>query len=111
MGLLKGETYYLLKTSYLESLKLSGAATMAKARLVEDLIASGVTRVDLGPELYEWKRVWADGMQWHTGLSIFNRTARGYAIGAGKWLSQRAACRRDRDLHYCNPRDLRVTDE
>lgn len=111
LGLLKGETYYLLKTSYLESLKLSGAATIAKARLVEDLIASGVTRLDLGPDLYEWKRVWADSMQWHTGLSIFNRTARGYAIGVGKWLSQRAGDRRDRDLHYCNPRDLRVPDE
>jgi CelD/BcsL family acetyltransferase involved in cellulose biosynthesis len=84
---------------------------MAKARLIEDLIASGVTRLDLGPELYEWKRVWADDMQWHTGLLIFNRTTCGYAVGAAKWLGQRARYRRDRDLHFCNPREVRAPDE
>jgi CelD/BcsL family acetyltransferase involved in cellulose biosynthesis len=108
LGLIKNGTYHLLKTSYAAAVKASGAATIAKARLVEDLIDSRMTRLDFGPELFEWKRVWADDIKWHTRLRAFNRTPAGYAAFAAEWLRSRVLRRGEvDDVQYRNRRDLR----
>ena len=108
LGLVRAGHYAYLKTSFVESLKPLGPATVLRAWLFASLIASGVQFVDFPAEPYEWEAHWTSAHRGHQSMLIYNRTvrARGYA------LFQRLRDRRRRQsvddaIAYVNARDLR----
>jgi CelD/BcsL family acetyltransferase involved in cellulose biosynthesis len=77
-----GGTYSYLKTSCDERVKSLGVATYLRARLVEELITRGISRLDFPAEPYEWERHWTSEMRWHKTLVVFNSTLVGRTLYA-----------------------------
>ncbi len=74
IGLIKDRKYMYIKTSYDESLKQLSPATLLRAKLIEELIANKITFFDFPGEPYAWEKQWADELQWHKSILIFNQT-------------------------------------
>jgi CelD/BcsL family acetyltransferase involved in cellulose biosynthesis len=106
LGLVLKDTYFYLKTSYDEAERPLSPATFLRARLVEDLIRQGITRLDFPAEPYEWERQWTNELRWHRSLALFAPTAKGMVYGF--YRKVRAFRRRDdsMEVHFRNPRDL-----
>jgi CelD/BcsL family acetyltransferase involved in cellulose biosynthesis len=82
--------YYYLKTSYAAAHRPLSPATFLRLRLIERLIAQGVTRLDMPGNPYDWERQWTDEMRPQVAVSIYPRTVRGRLLS---WLDRR----RDRE--------------
>jgi CelD/BcsL family acetyltransferase involved in cellulose biosynthesis len=82
LGLVLNDCYYYLKTSYIESLRSQGIATVGRAKLIEQLIADCVRTFDFPGEPYEWEQQWTTDLRWHRSLLVFNRTLLGTFLWA-----------------------------
>jgi CelD/BcsL family acetyltransferase involved in cellulose biosynthesis len=80
LGLVVDRCYFYLKTSYRQQYRAHGAASIGRARLVEQLIGEGCTALDFPGEPYEWEQQWTDDVRWHHSLMIFNTTLAGRAL-------------------------------
>lgn len=78
--------YYYLKTSYVAAHRPLSPATFLRLRLIERLIAQGITRIDMPGNPYDWERQWTDVMRPQIALSIYPRTIRGRLLA---WLDRR----------------------
>lgn len=76
LGYLNNQRYSYLKTSYDERLRSAGVATLARARLVEQLIGQGARSLDFPGEPYEWEQQWTDVLRWHTAIAVYNNNLR-----------------------------------
>jgi CelD/BcsL family acetyltransferase involved in cellulose biosynthesis len=81
LGLVAGGCYFYLKTSYRQEYRAHGAASVGRARLIEQLIAEGRTALDFPGEPYEWEQQWTDDVRWHRSLLLFNNTLAGRGLG------------------------------
>jgi CelD/BcsL family acetyltransferase involved in cellulose biosynthesis len=111
LGLICGGCYYYLKTSFIETHRPYGVATVGRARLVERLIADGVTGFDFSGAPYEWEAQWSDSLNWHRSLLVCNKTLRGRLL----WLliSSNGYLKRGTDKRsvvFEDPRALRAPD-
>jgi len=108
LGLVHGSCYYYLKTSYDQALKQAGAATVFRARLVERLMAEGVSVLDFPGAPFQWEEQWADEVQWHDSAVVFGRGWRASAIRLVIALRQRFRARADTGaIRFADPRALR----
>jgi CelD/BcsL family acetyltransferase involved in cellulose biosynthesis len=108
LGLVFGDTYYYLKTSFDEGFRACSPATVARARLLEETIARRLATFDFPAEPYEWEAQWATELRWHRSLLVFNRGARAGMFNVAQRL--RDAWRRrpgQRSVRYLDPRSLR----
>jgi CelD/BcsL family acetyltransferase involved in cellulose biosynthesis len=80
LGIVAGDRYYYLKTSYRHRFRAHGAASLGRARLIERLIADGCTSLDFPGEPYEWEQQWTDDVRWHRSLLLFNTTLTGRVL-------------------------------
>jgi CelD/BcsL family acetyltransferase involved in cellulose biosynthesis len=78
--------YYYLKTSYAAARRPLGPATFLRLRLIERLIARGITRIDMPGNPYDWERQWTDVMRPQVIVSMYPRTVRGRVLA---WLDRR----------------------
>ena len=108
LGVIVGGRYYYLKTSFVESWKDHGVATIGRARLIRHLIESGCREFDFPAEPYEWEKQWADVVRWHRSLFVFRKGLRGRLVALAMTLRDRARSRRRREIIYSNARDLRA---
>lgn len=109
LGLLQGDRYYYLKTSYDETLRQAGVATVFRARLVESLIGDGLKWLDFPGEPYQWEEQWTDEFRWHESFLVFNRGAHAFLcrmLVALHDLFQRRS--RGDGIRYVNPRTQRA---
>lgn len=109
LGLVAGRWYFYLKTSYRTQYRAHGAASVGRARLIEQLIAEGCTALDFPGEPYEWEQQWTDDVRWHRSLLLFNGTLAGRALGL--LVSARDALRpkkEDRRIVFSDARALRA---
>jgi CelD/BcsL family acetyltransferase involved in cellulose biosynthesis len=111
LGLVSAAGYAYLKTSYRHAYRAYGAASIGRARLIEQLVAEGAPALDFPGEPYEWEQQWTDDVRWHRSLLLFNRTLAGQAIalmlGARQWLRP---VPEDRRLVFVDARALRAED-
>lgn len=109
LGLLQGDRYYYLKTSYDETLRQVGVATVFRARLVESLIGDGVKWLDFPGEPYQWEEQWTDEFRWHESFLVFNRGTHAFlcwmAIALRDLFQRRS---RGEGIRYVNPRTQRA---
>jgi CelD/BcsL family acetyltransferase involved in cellulose biosynthesis len=107
LGLLVGDCYYYLKTSYREEHRPHGAASVARARLIEQLIGRNVRTLDFAGEPYEWEQQWATEVRWHRSLVAYNGTPMGRVMRLLGALRNGIA-RRTRRTHvaFADPRAL-----
>ena len=110
LGLVCRGEYAYLKTSYIEALKPLGPAVVLRARLVERLIAEGVSALDFPAEPYEWESQWTSDHRPHQSIVVYNRTVRGAALSLlRRWRDRRTAAADG--IAYANARDLRAPGE
>lgn len=109
LGLLQGDRYYYLKTSYDETLRQAGVATVFRARLVESLIGDGMGWLDFPGEPYQWEEQWTDDFRWQESFLVFNRGAHAFlcrmAIALRDLFQRRS---RGEGIRYVNPRTQRA---
>jgi len=74
LGLIKNNNYLYLKTSFVEEFKKASPATVLRADLIEELISIGIEHFDFPGEPYEWEQQWANDIQWHKSIIIYNNT-------------------------------------
>ena len=86
IGYVAGGCYYYLKTSYAAVRRPLSPATFLRLRLIERLIARGITRIDMPGNPYDWERQWTDVMRPQIVVSIYPRTVRGRVLA---WLDRR----------------------
>lgn len=111
LGLVYRGEYAYLKTSYVESLKPLGPAVVLRARLIERLIAEGVTALDFPAEPYAWESQWTSDHRPHQSIVVYNRTLRGWALAQlRRWRDRRRTVAAD-GIAYANARDLRAPRE
>jgi len=106
LGVIVNGRYYYLKTSYVETWKEHGVATIGRARLIRHLIENGCREFDFPAEPYEWEKQWADVVRWHRSLFVFRQGLRGRLVSLAMTLRDRARNRRRREIVYSNARDL-----
>jgi CelD/BcsL family acetyltransferase involved in cellulose biosynthesis len=111
LGLISNGCYSYLKTSYLESMRSLGVATVGRARLIEQLIVEGANGFDFPGEPYEWEQQWTKDMRWHRSLLVFNSTPKAglvrVAVRALGIFSRRNVAR---SVVFQNARSLRAPD-
>lgn len=109
LGLVAGRWYFYLKTSYRTQYRPHGAASVGRARLIEQLIAEGCTALDFPGEPYEWEQQWTDDVRWHRSLLLFNGTLAGRALGLIVSARDRLRPRKeDRRIVFADARALRA---
>jgi CelD/BcsL family acetyltransferase involved in cellulose biosynthesis len=110
LGVLVGGRYYYLKTSYLESWRAHGVASIGRARLIRHLIEGGCREFDFPAEPYEWEKQWSDEVRWHRSLFVFRKGLRGSLISLALRLRERLRGRGGdaREIVYSNARELRA---
>jgi hypothetical protein len=111
LGLICDGRYYYLKTSFIETYRSYGVATVGRAKLLEQLIADGVTGFDFSGAPYEWEAQWSDSLQWHRSLLVCNKTLRArllWLLISSKDYLRRATDRRS--VVFADPRALRAPD-
>lgn len=109
LGIVSGQRYFYLKTSFHEAFRQDGVATVSRARLLRMLIDEGVKDFDFPGEPYEWERQWTTELRWHRSVLICNRTAMGRLYHS--MISLRDSLRktdRQRKVAYCDPRSLKA---
>lgn len=74
LGILGGDRYSYLKTSFDESLRRVSPATVLRARTIEGLIAEGVRTIDFVGDRHPWEEQWSGDLRWHSSVQVFNRT-------------------------------------
>jgi CelD/BcsL family acetyltransferase involved in cellulose biosynthesis len=108
LGLVRRGQYAYLKTSFVESLKALGPATVLRARLIAALIDEGVETLDFPAEPYDWEAQWTSEYRPHHSLTLFNRTLRGRGLA---WLQRLRDRRRSEpgacELAYADARALK----
>jgi CelD/BcsL family acetyltransferase involved in cellulose biosynthesis len=110
LGLVCRGEYAYLKTSYVEALKALGPAVVLRARLIERLIAAGVSALDFPAEPYEWESQWTSDHRPHQSIVVYNRTLRGRALSLlRRWRDRRTPAADG--IAYANARDLRAPGE
>ena len=108
MGYLGDGHYYGLKCSFDERYKALSPATFLRARLIEQLIESGIPRYDFHGEPYEWERKWTEDMRWHRSVLVYNKTFKARLIALYSKLKQmRNGGNADPRLAYCDARSLK----
>ncbi len=80
LGYLTRAGYHYLKTSYDNTYRSLGPATVLRARLIENLCARGIARMDFPGEPYEWESQWTDSVRRRVVLSIYPATIRGRLV-------------------------------
>lgn len=108
LGVMVGGRYYYLKTSYLESWREHGVATIGRARLIRHLIESGCREFDFPAEPYEWEKQWADDVRWHRSLLVFRKGLRGRFISFASALRDSLRGRGRREIVFSDARALRA---
>lgn len=111
-GIVSGQQYFYLKTSFHEAFRQDGVATVSRARLLQMLIDEGVKAFDFPGEPYEWERQWTTELRWHRSVLICNRTTMGRLYYSATIL--RDSLRktdRERRIAYFDPRSLKAPDE
>lgn len=108
MGVIKDNKYLYLKTSYDEEFKKASPATVLRAELIKELISKGIEYFDFPGEPYEWELQWADDIQWHKSLIIYNNTFKAklfsfYNTVRSRWKNTDS----DDQIHYHNPLDVK----
>jgi CelD/BcsL family acetyltransferase involved in cellulose biosynthesis len=108
LGLVRAGQYAYLKTSFVETLKPLGPASVLRAWLIESLIAGGVRFLDFPAEPYEWEAQWTSAHRAHQSVLLYNRTvrARGYAL-LQRLRDSRRRETKGGEIVYANARDLR----
>jgi CelD/BcsL family acetyltransferase involved in cellulose biosynthesis len=77
LGYLTQAGYHYLKTSYDREYRPLSPATVLRARLIESLIARGVTRLDFPGEPYQWETQWTETARRRVVLTVYRATVRG----------------------------------
>jgi CelD/BcsL family acetyltransferase involved in cellulose biosynthesis len=90
IGYVRAGCYYYLKTSYAAAYRPLSPATFLRLRLIESLIARGITQVDMPGNPYDWERQWTSVTRAQVGLTVYPRTIRGRALA---WLDRRRLTR------------------
>lgn len=109
LGLLQGDRYYYLKTSYDETFRQAGVATVFRARLVESLIGEGMKWLDFPGEPYQWEEQWTDDSRWHESYLVFNRGAHAFLCRMSIALRDLFQSRSGREgIRYVDPRTQRA---
>lgn len=98
---------YGLKSSHAEEFKAYSASNLLRARLIEELAGMGLEGVDFTGEPYEWEQHWADDLNHHKAIRVYNntRTARALQLYYGlknKWN----VLREPAELVYADPRKM-----
>jgi CelD/BcsL family acetyltransferase involved in cellulose biosynthesis len=107
LGVVSRRQYAYLKTSYVESLKALGPATVARADLVARLIAEGIETLDFPAEPYAWEAQWTTEHRSHQSLVAYNRTLRARAYAFARRLREaRHPAPAAEGIAYANARDL-----
>jgi hypothetical protein len=86
IGYISDRCYYYLKTSYVAERRPLSPATFLRLKLIEGLIARGITRIDMPGNPYDWESQWTDVMRPQVSVSIYPRTIRGRVMA---WLDRR----------------------
>jgi CelD/BcsL family acetyltransferase involved in cellulose biosynthesis len=108
LGLVTNGCYFYLKTSYRHEHRLNGAATVARAKLVESIIGDGVGEFDFPGEPYEWEQQWTSDLRWHRSLLVYNNTLAGTLVRMANGLREGLRGRADeRKVVFADARDLR----
>jgi CelD/BcsL family acetyltransferase involved in cellulose biosynthesis len=109
LGCLFNGTYSYLKTSYAAAHRPLSPATYLRLRLIESLIAAGVSTLDFPGKPFDWERQWTDAVRWHVVLSIYPPTLRGRALASlERWTLRSSPERR---FESAGPRPDRSPDE
>jgi len=106
LGLIKGSKYLYLKTSFDEEFKKASPSTVLRAELINDLISKKIEYFDFPGEPYEWEQQWADDLQWHKSLIIYNNTFKAKLLS----FYNNARLKKkniEGKIHYHNPLDLK----
>jgi CelD/BcsL family acetyltransferase involved in cellulose biosynthesis len=82
LGLVSGDRYYYLKTSFDETCRQAGAATVCRAKLIELLVAEGLRWFDFPGEPYQWEEQWTDRLRWNESALVFNAGTRSTLLRA-----------------------------
>lgn len=80
LGYLTRAGYHYLKTSYDNAYRSLGPATVLRARLIENLCARGIARMDFPGEPYEWEAQWTDSVRRRVVLTVYPATIRGRLV-------------------------------
>jgi CelD/BcsL family acetyltransferase involved in cellulose biosynthesis len=111
LGLVVNGCYFYLKTSYRQEHRLNGAATVGRAKLIESIIAEGVTEFDFPGEPYEWEQQWTGDLRWHRSLLVYNETLTGRVVGLANALKDCVRRGRDeRKVVFADARELKAPD-
>lgn len=111
LGLVFDRTYSCLKTSFDEAFRALSPATVARARLIADLIARGMSTFDFPGEPYEWEAQWTSEVTWHRSLLVFNRSVRGRAWSVVHRLREAWRGRPlEGTIEYVDPKSLKAPD-
>jgi len=87
-GLLYKSKYFMLKTSYVESLAKLSPGTVLRWRVIQDLYAVGANEHDFLGDADSYKLAWSKETRRHAGTMLFNR-------GFLPWLAHRAGTLRE----------------
>lgn len=107
LGVLSGDYYSYLKTSFKEQYRAAGVATVARSRLIQSLLQLGLRRMDFPAEPYEWERQWTDKLCWHQSVLVYNHTPTATLV---RVLNAARACVSPpirRQVQYRDPRALK----
>jgi CelD/BcsL family acetyltransferase involved in cellulose biosynthesis len=103
VGYIQGRTYSYLKTSYDGAFRYESPATLLRARLIEQLIARGITSVEFPGPAFEWEQQWTDEVRWYQELWLYNRTPLARLMSSmQRWMRPGEA---ERIVKHIDPRD------
>lgn len=112
LGVVARNQYAYLKTSFVESLKPLGPATVLRARLIASLIDEGVEALDFPAEPYDWEAQWTSEHRPHHSVTLYNRTLRGRGLALMQRLrDRRRAQAADGEMAYADARALKPPSE
>jgi len=108
LGVLKDNKYLYLKTSFDEEFKKASPATVLRAELIKELTSKGIEYFDFPGEPYEWERQWADDIQWHKSLIIYNNTFKAKLFSFYNTVRSKRKNTDSKDqINYHNPLDVK----
>jgi len=76
LGIMAGNVYYYLKTSFAEEHRRASPATVLRANMVRIMLEKGMKIMNFPAEPYEWETHWTPEYRWHDEVSIYNSTPR-----------------------------------
>lgn len=84
LGVMAGDRYSYLKTSFDEACRRLSPATVLRGTLVRTLIAEGVRCMDFPAAPFKWEEQWTNTLRRRYSYVAFNRTPRGRLY---RWLA------------------------